>query len=477
MKNRIVIDPEVLSGLASQLKKLSGSLQDCQQRVSRIHLTADTGANVSLHSSAKLEFTGYQLRAQNVRQQLEGTKTALKKISGETEDLAKAITKAKDVFEENERQTVNLFDGAGSPSDAGWSDGCTPNPTPNTFDFDVGGFVTPGISTIPNLLDFNVNGSVSLEENKDGSSFSIGVGVTEEKLDPVVHLFNTKDKDKLLKMDDLKRKHWENGKEVPTEEGMDADAFDGRFAIASVGAKYGYSHSDLSFDYSTTSPDGKYTMDTTIEAGKFEVEASGEAGLYSTVVGKDGKTHRVLSPGAEGHFGVSYTLLDAEVSKEYELIDGISLKSTTSVAVGKGDLSGDVKLGIVDGQFAAYGSLKAEVLAFEATKKFSADVFGAEASVAASATFGIGAHAKAGYHDGVIVFDVGAAMGLGATIKGEIDVGGFVENVADGLVKNSEAIANTVENVVDGTAKLVDNVGKGAKKIASNVCESIFNLF
>lgn len=463
MKNRIVIDPEVLSGLASQLKTLSSSLQDCQQRVNGIHLTADTGANVSLHSSTKLDFTGYQMRAQNVRQQLESTKTALNKISSETADLAKAVNKARDTFEENEREIVGLFDGTGSPTDADWKTGGGPN----------------SISGLkPGLSGFHVEGSVALGEGKGLFSWAASIGgEPEEEVESKIHLFNYKAKEKLHKMDDIWRKHTENGKEVTGDDAIDADPFEGRFALASLGTTKKWSSSVLSFDYSNTSTDGKLKTEVSVDVGKRETELRYEAGLYSTIVGKDGKEHRVLSPGAEGHLGTSFSVLETEVSSEYELIDGISVKSKTTVAVGKVAAAGDFKVGIIDGQPAIYGSVSAEALAFEAKQKFSADVLGMEASGEVGVTFGVGVHGEVGYHDGVLVVDVGAAMGLGVTIKGEIDVGGLVENVVDGLVKSSDTIANTVENVVDGTAKFVDNVGKGAKKIVSGACKSILNLF
>ena len=53
---------------------------------------------------------------------------------------------------------------------------------------------------------------------------------------------------------------------------------------------------------------------------------------------------------------------------------------------------------------------------------------------------GIGAHADIGYHDGTFHVDVGASLGLGASVKVDVDVGGFIDNVADTAGKAIDAV-------------------------------------
>ena len=56
-------------------------------------------------------------------------------------------------------------------------------------------------------------------------------------------------------------------------------------------------------------------------------------------------------------------------------------------------------------------------------------ILGTEAKVTGSVYVGAGAHLDVGYADGKLKFDVGAAIGIGASAGFEVDIGGTVEAV------------------------------------------------
>ncbi len=421
MKNQIVIDPEVLSDLTAQLKRLSSSLQDCQQSVSRINLTADTGANISLHSSTRLTFTGYQMRAQNAQEQLESTKTALKKISSETESLARAVTRVKDIFEENERELVGKIESIASGND-------------------IGGQYQAGVISW-GMVDYLFQheplvGPDTRQLFKESETIDLG---------------------------ELSKEMANGGADD------DNDSLFGRFAKLACGASCGMTNSIYSMRSTQTSADGRTTTDYMLDVGKLDIGAGYDAHLFTEVTDVFGNKYLVFSPGVEAHGGASYTVLDTEISSEYELIDGVTLSSKSNLVIGKIGVNADGKIGFYDGEFVAQASGSAEVILLEASQEYGVEVGGVKAKGSAGVSVGLGAHGKVGYKDGTFSYDFGAAVGIGVTMKGEIDVSGLVENIRDGMVKIDGNISEFVGDVSDSVSEFVDDVGQGAKRFVNDV--------
>lgn len=61
----------------------------------------------------------------------------------------------------------------------------------------------------------------------------------------------------------------------------------------------------------------------------------------------------------------------------------------------------------------------------------SPNVLGGEVGVKGSVNVGIGAHADVGYRGGVVKVDIGASLGVGASVALEVDVGGMVDTITD----------------------------------------------
>ncbi len=175
---------------------------------------------------------------------------------------------------------------------------------------------------------------------------------------------------------------------------------------------------------------GKFgTVDVTV--GEAEAHAGVSAGLY--VIGADGE--KKFSPGVNAEVGASVTAL--EVGWENQLLgdENLGLNADANVTVGQASAKADATAqifgqdGKLDVQLGA--SAKAEAIAAEAEGSIGVNVLGGEVGVTGGVNFGIGAHADVGYRDGIFKVDIGASLGVGASVSLDVDVGGMVDTVCD----------------------------------------------
>ena len=167
---------------------------------------------------------------------------------------------------------------------------------------------------------------------------------------------------------------------------------------------------------------------------KFDVlkrEASAEiyAGLYYTDPSTGEKKLRAAAGASVG-----YTLSALSTSAEAQLGDsnlGLYVKGEAAAGKVEAKASGVIGLRDAEGKFnpTAHGKLSVEAIAAEASVKGGIKVAGADVGVKASVNVGIGAHAEAGYKDGVFSLDIGASVGIGGSVKLEVDVDGMVDAV------------------------------------------------
>lgn len=231
--------------------------------------------------------------------------------------------------------------------------------------------------------------------------------------------------------------------------------FSGRLNVLTVNGKLGYTESVFSLDGSISNEKGSVSGEVNVL--KFNAEASGSAGLYAVKVGPDGKKTYSLSPGAEAKIGVSVTAFEANASANYEIIDGVKVNSNVGVTAGEASATAEGQIGWVDGDFAAYGKAEAELIGGEIKGDVSLDVLGVEGKVGASLNYGIGAHAEAGYKDGVLKVDVGASIGVGGSVSFEVDIGGAIDNVAEMY----EGAKDTVSDFLSDTGDALKGMAEG----------------
>ena len=205
---------------------------------------------------------------------------------------------------------------------------------------------------------------------------------------------------------------------------------------ASVFHKEGYTGNDQTF--------GKGSVDV----GYAEGHASVHAGLYRTTVSKDGKETRHFEPGVSAEVGGSFGLLDANASgrvgNEY-----VGLSGDVGVSVATAEVKGDLELGVVDGKFAAHAGGSAEAIAAEARASGAVDILGVEGKVTGEISTGIGIRGEIGYYDGKIVMEGGVVIGVGGSVRVELDAGKAIDNAIEGAQDLIESAQGACESFGD----------------------------
>jgi len=193
--------------------------------------------------------------------------------------------------------------------------------------------------------------------------------------------------------------------------------------------------------------EGKYAKgEASYDVGYTEAHAEVHAGLYRTEVSADGKTHTSLEPGVSAEIGISTSAAQAEASGRYGN-DYVGVSGKVEGKVLSGEATASTELGIVDGEVAAHAKVSAEYNLAEASGSVGVDVVGVEGKVTGEVSVGIGAHAEVGYHDGTFVADIGVAIGVGGSVRVELDVGKAVDNVVDGVQDFCESAADFVDDL------------------------------
>lgn len=181
--------------------------------------------------------------------------------------------------------------------------------------------------------------------------------------------------------------------------------------------------------------------------------------------------------------GVALTALTAKTSGQLGN-DMFNVHGEAQVDVGKAELSGGVKVGFVndEGKFdpSVKAEFSAEAIAAEVSGKVGGTVLGTEINASGSLNFGVGAHADIGFDDGKLSLDVGASLGVGGSVKLEVDVSGTVDAVVEhaGEVVSavSDFASDAVETVGDFASDAMDTVGNIASGAASKLSKG-WNTF
>lgn len=233
------------------------------------------------------------------------------------------------------------------------------------------------------------------------------------------------------------------------DDGLKASKLDTDIKLATVGGS-----ASVAAWEGAVSASGKYgSASASAKFGEAEAHAEGYAGLYQT----DPTTGKLtFKPGIGGSVGASVTAFSAEeeASLGNDML-GVYVKSTQTA--GKVEATAEGSIGLYDskGNFnpSAYAGFGAQAIAGEITGSAGAKILGADVSASGSLNYGIGAHANVGYQDGKLSVDIGATLGVGASVKLEVDVGGTVDAVCDGA-----------KAAWEGAKDAWGDIKKGAKK-------------
>ncbi len=219
--------------------------------------------------------------------------------------------------------------------------------------------------------------------------------------------------------------------------------------------------------------EGAYSDGKTSISGSFlkgEVHADAYAGLY--VYGDDGT--KFFSPGIRAEIGGSVTGAEFNWDQQWAGDEMLGINSHFGATIGKAEAKAEGAIvfrdekGKLNPQLSVNAS--AEALAWEMEGSVGVNVLGGEVGVKGSVNLGIGAHADFGYKDGVIKCDIGASLGIGASVAFEVDVGGMVdtaiehaEDIGKAIEKGAEAVGNFAEDVGDAIADGAEAAWDGFK--------------
>ena len=182
-----------------------------------------------------------------------------------------------------------------------------------------------------------------------------------------------------------------------------------------------------------------------VNVGYAEGHAGVHAGLYRTTVSADGKETRHFEPGVSADIGGSVGLLDASASGRYgNEYAGVS--GEVGVNVAYAEAKGGLELGMVDGKLAAHADGSAEAIAAEIRGSGAVDLLGVEGKVTGEVSVGIGVRGEVGYYDGKLVAEAGVVVGVGGSVRVELDIGKAVDNLAEGAQNMIEGAQDMIES-------------------------------
>ena len=225
---------------------------------------------------------------------------------------------------------------------------------------------------------------------------------------------------------------------------------------------------------------GEY--DLSVSAGDICAKAALSAGIYYTI--KDGK--KCLAVGAEGEIGASATALTVNAKGQ------IHIPKSKTAAEWLGDefqyaeaeAKGEVKVGHAEakaGGKARWIAGKGPELVAEgnagaylakANGTVSGTLMGIKGSATGEVSVGIGISGKFGITGGKIRAEFGAALGIGAKISFDVDIGGAVDGVKNVISKGFQTVKDSVPSILTRAVPIVET----AKRYVTDVGDAVVNL-
>ncbi|MDO4513548.1 MAG: hypothetical protein Q4B72_05880 [Lachnospiraceae bacterium] len=224
--------------------------------------------------------------------------------------------------------------------------------------------------------------------------------------------------------------------------------------------------------------------DITIASGEIKREGSllewqmsqeGEYGSYGydvKAMSAEASAGWALTAGAvSATAGVAISAFSAEAEGQLGS-DMLGVHGKAGVEVLSAEAKANAQFGWLDenGNFdlAAEAGASAEAVLAKAEGTIGADVLGTQVDVTGDIGVGVGAHAKVGYNDGKITADIGAYVGVGGSVKLEIDVSGTIEKfdevvtcVSDAASAVGDFAADAYDAAADAVGGFVDDIGEG----------------
>lgn len=337
---------------------------------------------------------------QQIRQRLRNTGNTISSQSKELYDAAKVLDQIADIYETTEAQL------------AGYQVRKTMlEPLTNLSEIRdlIPSFHWNPSSVKPDeILGVVLPGFLKEISKKYLSNFKTSYGWNQNIEDKVADISYSKNKENIKDstigvIEKVLEKRWEKETSLYHAEGMVGDRK----------GSYGKSELDVF----------KQNSYAELYAGPYYVETeSGEKKLRVAAGVSAGYTMTALSMTQEARLGNDY----------------LNAYAGTEITLGRVEGSAEAVIGLHDakGNFnpTAYVGLAGGATLAEVSGKAKANILGVGVGAEAKVSVGVEAHAKAGYKDGKLSVDVGASLGIGGSIKLEVDIGGAV-NAVEGAAR------------------------------------------
>lgn len=472
MADHIRVNTEQMEELAAQIKKLSSALDELESEVRGVRIDRNSGSELRVQlPSGSLKSIDRRFGSGSAKDCLRDIASVLSAMNRYTGRVAKNVDAASDCFYTTEQNLIWMFDGL-STTDTIFDGLCKAL----GYSKDRSKWTSTMHDKFKELLE---NAQVVVDGGltfllTEGTGYIFGengiLASFEQKDNLFVNSFTAKlfDGDSITKyeskdgLQDAGFKYsWKPVKKEQIGDGVKSYDLDGNevegegvlggkaFGLLSVGSTAGVSKSLWAKE--GTYENGNFTAQGSVGVGNAEAHAGVTGGLGVYKPNEKGEMELYAGVGVD--VGVSVSAAQAQGSLEYELIDNLAIGAEGEAALLKGEAGVNGGFGIIGGEPVLYGEASAEFNVAEAGGDVYLDVAGIKGSVGGSVSFGIGAHAKAGYKDGVVSVDVGAAVGLGVSVNFELDVGGAVENIGDGLEAVGDAVGDGIEAVGDALSE------------------------
>lgn len=456
MPDKICFRTDQYTRIASRLQKLSQELDGCAAQLGRISIDEEAGASLSIQLSGRLSSTGTALPSGQITDCLRAMRGTLRSVGGYASTLSSQVTQAAEIFEQGERDLISKIHDTGSAApyaDGTGSDGISLGDLGYDlpiFDFDPSNLweaiqqalqngksiVEEGLTLITSpFVSFITAGEAIIgcaPVTNDGTSTTITTSILSDSS-------TSKNKLDLVKAKDKKEFSFSDPDPSSSAKKGDADSKESENPLKHRISLLTFSHSDTYtnsiFSETVSRESDKGSASTSYSIGNVEVSDTIDFGFYMS---DDGQP----MVGAGVKVGASVTAFEAGVSAEYEVIDNVTVKTSSELTVGKVGTDADLHIGLSEDGFSAISKVSAEAIVAEYSADIGVEVAGIETTASASVNVGFGAHAEASYHQGKLKLDVGASFGVGASVSIEVDMSGAINNIKTGAKKIGKLIGS-----------------------------------
>lgn len=191
------------------------------------------------------------------------------------------------------------------------------------------------------------------------------------------------------------------------------------------------------------------------------------------------KSFDVTLGGVEAEVGVALSAFAAQSSAQLGN-DLFGLHTKTQLDVANVEAGGKFAVRFLDkdGKFAPQGNVKlsGEANLLKVSQTIGMDIAGTKMDVKGSFQVGVGGHLDIGFQDGKFSLDIGACLGIGGSVKLDLDVSGTIDNIIDcaGNIGSAAADAyQTTTEFIEGAADAVGDFVEDAAGVVGDLAEGV----